>query len=55
MSHKEKGLRKYMTARQRDMLGNLPTSHENCLKLFKVARPGKTARDRAKNAAARIQ
>ena len=44
----DKGLRKYMGAEKRARLGNQPTLHSNCIKLFGVARPGKTARDRAK-------
>lgn len=38
----------YMTAEQKKKMGELPRTHENCLKLTKVARPGKTAHDRAK-------
>lgn len=41
-------LKKYMTKAQREALGDLPTTHRNCLDKCKVARPGKTARDRAK-------
>ena len=41
-------LKEYMTADQRRKLGNLPTTHSNCLKYCGVARPGKTARDKAK-------
>ena len=42
-------LKQYMTRDQRNKLGDLPTTHRNCLDLFGVARPGKTARDRANN------
>jgi len=42
------GLRKYMKPSDRAKLGNLPTTHANCLNLIGVARPGKTAKDRAK-------
>ncbi len=45
---KQSRLKNYMTKRQREQLGNLPTTHQNCLEKCKVARPGKTARDRAK-------
>ncbi len=41
-------LKDYMTTAQRTELGRSPTRHSICLKLFGVARPGKTARDRAK-------
>jgi len=45
---KQSMLKEYMTAAQRSTLGDLPTTHENCMRLLKVARPGKTARDLAK-------
>lgn len=41
-------LKKYMSASQARALGNLPTTHSNCIDKCGVARPGKTARDRAK-------
>ena len=41
-------LKEFMTPTQRAKLGNLPTSHRNCLDLLGVARAGKTARDNAK-------
>ena len=41
-------LKQYMTAQQREKLGKQPTWHRNCIDLFGVARPGKTARDKAK-------
>lgn len=43
-----KSLRDFMSPAQRKGLEGLPTYHSNCLKMTKVARPGKTARDRAK-------
>ena len=50
MSNKhESGLKKYMSEKQRRQLGGLPTTHSNCLKACGVARPGKTARERAKD------
>lgn len=45
---KQSTLKEYMTTSQRSALGNLPTTHENCMRLFKVARPGKTKRDLSK-------
>lgn len=45
---KQSALKEYMSSSQRSALGNLPTTHENCMKHCKVARPGKTARDKAK-------
>lgn len=44
-------LKDFMTKRQRDSLGNLTTTHANCIEKTGVARPGKTARDRAKQGA----
>ena len=41
-------LKEYMTPKQREALGKLPTTHQNCIEKCGVARPGKTARDRAK-------
>jgi hypothetical protein len=44
-----KGDRKdYMTHEQKEKLGDLPRTHRNCLDKTGVARPGKTAHDRAK-------
>jgi hypothetical protein len=45
---KKLGLRDFMSPTQRKSLGNLPTTHRNCIEKCGVARPGKTARDRAK-------
>ena len=38
----------YMTADQKNKMGNLPRTHENCLEKTGVRRPGKTKQDRAK-------
>lgn len=43
-----KSLKDYMSDSQRRALGNLPTTHRNCIEKCGVARPGKTARDKAK-------
>lgn len=43
-----KSLRDYMTKAQLKSMENLPTYHSNCLKKTGLARPGKTARDRAR-------
>lgn len=46
--------KEFMSAAQTRALGNAPRTHENCLRLLKeaklnpVARPGKTAKDKAK-------
>jgi hypothetical protein len=45
---RNKTLRDFMTATQLKAMKGLPTYHDNCLKQTGVARPGKTARDRAK-------
>lgn len=37
----------YMTAHQKDQMGKLPRTHQNCIEKTGVARPGKTAKDRA--------
>lgn len=37
----------YMTKSQADKLGKLPRTHQNCIEKLGVARPGKTAKDRA--------
>ena len=44
----KKTLKDYMSPAQRASLGSQPTWHTTCMDLFKVARPGKTARDKAK-------
>ena len=44
----ESELKKYMTKQQRESLGELKTFHSNCTAATGVARPGKTARDKAK-------
>lgn len=37
----------YMTITQKQKMGIVPRTHEACLRLVGVARPGKTAKDRA--------
>jgi hypothetical protein len=37
----------YMTPTQKTAMGNLPRTHQNCIEKTGVARPGKTAKDRA--------
>ena len=37
----------YMTRAQKEAMGNLPRTHDNCYLKTKVKRPGKTAKDRA--------
>lgn len=41
-------LKKHMKPQHKAALGDLPTYHQNCVERTGVARPGKTARDRAK-------
>ena len=41
-------LKEYMSPSQRKALGNQPTWHRNCIDACGVARPGKTAKDRAR-------
>ena len=49
MSDKQKStLKDFMSKADRDALGKQPTWHMNCIAATGVARPGKTARDRAK-------
>jgi len=48
MTDGRKTLKDYMTPTQREKLKNLPTWHSICTEKTGVARPGKTARDRAK-------
>ena len=57
-----KTLKDYMSKQHRELLGNRPTTHENCIevtrgvtksgKVFRpgMSRPGKTARDRDRKA-----
>jgi hypothetical protein len=40
-------LKKFMSDHQRAKLGDLPTIHDFCIEETGVARPGKTARDKA--------
>ena len=46
----ESTLKHYMSKQHRMALGSLPTYHSHCLDKCGVARPGKTARERAKKA-----
>lgn len=39
----------FMTEAQKRAMGSLPRTHRNCLDKTGVARPGKTAKDRANN------
>jgi len=48
MSDGRKTLKDYMTPAQREKLKDLPTWHSICAEKTGAARPGKTARDRAK-------
>jgi hypothetical protein len=41
-------LKMFMTAKDREALGVRPTWHSTCIELCGVARPGKTAKERAK-------
>jgi len=47
---RSKTLKDFMSKKQLEAMKGLPTYHSNCLQKTGVARPGKTARDRAKNA-----
>jgi len=38
----------YMNGTQRTAMGSLPRTHQNCIEKTGVARPGKTAKDRAR-------
>lgn len=46
--------KEFMTAAQSRAIGNAPRTHSNCIRLLKeaglapVARPGKTAKDKAR-------
>ena len=40
----------YMTSAQKQAMGNSPRNHYLCIERTGVARPGKTAHDRAKRA-----
>ncbi len=37
----------YMNSANKKAMGNLPRTHQNCIEKTGVARPGKTAKDRA--------
>lgn len=39
----------YMTGTQKAAMGNLPRTHQNCMEKTGVARPGKTAQDKARS------
>jgi len=45
----ESTLKKYMNQRDRDALGQQPTTHSNCKAMTGRNRPGKTARDKKRN------
>jgi hypothetical protein len=49
---RNRSLRDFMSQKQLKAMKRLPTYHDNCLRLTGVARPGKTARDRAMKASA---
>ena len=49
MANRDSVLKQFMSPHQRRKLGNRPTTHANCLQFCGVARPGKTAREKAKN------
>lgn len=52
MSNKNNStLKDFMSNKQRNALGDLPTTHRNCIEKCGVAHPGKTARDAKKEAA----
>lgn len=36
----------FMSAKQKAQMGDLPRTHQNCVEMTGVARPGKTAKDR---------
>ena len=48
MSKDKKTLKDFMSSKDRNAMGNLPTTHQNMIEKTGVARAGKTARDRAK-------
>jgi hypothetical protein len=39
----------FMKTSHKEALGNLPRTHRNCIEKVKIARPGKTAHDKARN------
>ena len=49
----KKTLKNYMSPQQLYQLDGRPTWHTNCVTFCTVARPGKTARDRARRRLAR--
>lgn len=38
----------YMSITQKQKMGIMPRTHQNCIRLVGVARPGKTAKDKAR-------
>jgi len=44
----KKERKEYMNNTQITAMGSLPRTHQNCLEKTGVARPGKTAKDRAR-------
>ena len=40
-------LKQFMGGERQSRIGEKPMLHQTCIELFKVARPGKTARDKA--------
>jgi hypothetical protein len=44
----------FMTATQTKKMGKFARTHRNCISQTGVARPGKTAKDRAANIRARV-
>ncbi len=43
--------KQFMTETQKQKMGIIPRTHEACLRLVGVARPGKTAKDKARKGA----
>lgn len=54
MANRDSVLKQFMSSHQRRKLGNRPTTHANCLQFCGVARPGKTAREKAKMAKIKV-
>ena len=44
----KKDRKDYMNKTQQIAMGSLPRTHQNCIEKTGVARPGKTAKDRAR-------
>jgi hypothetical protein len=47
----KKDRKDFMTQVHKEKMGNFPRTHQNCIKLTGVARPGKTAKDKANKGA----